>query len=81
MYIYTYTIYICTYKQHMCIYIIYMHYMYIYTHIHIYVCIGVYTYEYGCLQSPEEKIRSLEAGVIGSCELPNMDPGNQTQAF
>lgn len=29
-----------------------------------------------CMLSPDENIQSPEAGVMGSCELPNLGAGN-----
>lgn len=40
----------------------------------MYVC--MYAHEYSCPQRPEEKgVGSPEAGIIGSCELSDVDAG------
>lgn len=43
-----------------------------------YVC--MYVHEYSCPQGPEEKgVGSPEAGIIGGCELSDVDAGDCTR--
>lgn len=43
-------------------------------YVYVYVCMCEYRYP----ERPEECIKSLAAWLIGSCSLPNKDPGNGT---
>lgn len=42
---------------------------------------GIRAHEYGCLQQPEDSIRSPGAGISGSCELPVVSARNYILVF
>lgn len=48
----------------------------------MYICICVWMYAMCmCWPRPEEDIRFPEAGIMGGCELPDMDAGNHMQVL